>query len=554
MTSMLTPTTTPIRVTISPLLLAKTQLRLSWRQMKDSTGRLIGTLLIAFFMLQGAVFLGAIPLIMSFFSVDAAAVAAILTGAALMAMLIAGPLILPGGENQLDLNRFSHFPLSPRQLMLPVAAAFFTQPTAWITVVPHLSLGVGITITLIREDAYALLPLVWLGVIGASFLTCAATMLWQAFGAARSAGRRSKERSAIVATAVFGLFGVAVYFVMFVGPTLFADTDLLGAATSAAWVLAWTPFGAPYAAAFSAGAGQWGEAIIQVLMAPVLGAIAVVAWRRCVALALQSPPARSQGATVKSSGLFLPGLPQNAHGAMVSQGLRYWVRDSRMLANLTTPLFLTPMMIMLALYVEASTALALLAVVVTTRSLASVFANDLGFLGPNTWVYFTSPISARALMRARMLVMTMLLIAMTVVISLIIVLFVMRAPEQLPLVLLGGIGDVFGVIGMMSLLTVYNPYRTSPPGTNPFKDRSSSSGEAFIAAFAALFGTIIGLLPGLVAVVYGLFFTDNMLVQLGMGVIMLINGIGLYYLGQVLSARALTNRIPEVFAKVRDYA
>jgi ABC-2 type transport system permease protein len=120
------------------------------------------------------------------------------------------------------------------------------------------------------------------------------------------------------------------------------------------------------------------------------------------------------------------------------------------------------------------------------------------------------------------------------------------------LVAVGSVGVVVSVAALALVLTAYNPFPTSRPGTNPWSDKAGFSGAAFVAAFASLLLGWIPSAPGGALLAFGYATDRTGLMLLGLAVSLAIPG-ALYWLSLRLSARRAEARMPEIYARVHHW-
>ena len=120
-------------------------------------------------------------------------------------------------------------------------------------------------------------------------------------------------------------------------------------------------------------------------------------------------------------------------------------------------------------------------------------------------------------------------------------------PELLPMTMMGALGTMICGWGFSTVVGTLLPYPSSPPGTNPMKDKSASSTNAMIAMTVAMLAVFVPLLPAIGVGIWGAVVGSMALTVLA-GVLALVAGV-------ITSAHRTVAWMlaTRIFQKVRDH-
>lgn len=374
---------------------------------------------------------------------------------------------------------------------------------------------------------------------------------WFAHSASRSSSRSGRELG--------GIFGFLAMFAAIYGLSLAMqslgdlDFDLVRALLpQVVGVLAWTPMGALFSVPMDLAEGQ----VLAALVRALIGAATIVLvwrwWRRSIDLSLTSAlTGDSSSGDAKVSPLVPRWVRPGPFGAVMGRSLRYWRRDTRYLAALgiypVIVLFFgamgfvlpesRPMMLGMAIFMCGLSGISL--------------ANEIGFDGPSGWVNLVTGLPARANLLGRVAAQAVLMVPGAVVVSALLPLLFGMA-ELAPMAVMISLGTMVGGWGTSMALSVLLPYPSSPPGTNPMKDKSASSANAMIAMSIAMLSIIVPMLPAIGIGLWGAIVGSLPLTLLA-GVLALLAGALVLLVGLRIAVARLDARYPDVFQKVRDH-
>jgi ABC-2 type transport system permease protein len=125
-------------------------------------------------------------------------------------------------------------------------------------------------------------------------------------------------------------------------------------------------------------------------------------------------------------------------------------------------------------------------------------------------------------------------------------------PQLIPMTLLGSLGAMISGWGTSMVAGVMLPYPSSPPGTNPMKDKSASSSNAMLSMAVSMLAVFVPMLPPLGLGIWGA-VTGNLLLVTLAGVLALAIGVTVMLIGLRIASARLDARYPDIFQKVRDH-
>lgn len=551
--------------TVPPGTLVRLLVRLKWtlwkRSFRKNIGKIIGTAFGALYGLGGLAGLTA-ALLATALLVDGAgpdAFGLVVRGLGVAAVLlwVLVPLFAFGLDDTLDPRRFATLPRSARELQVGLFAAAALS-------LPSLFTLVGVLIASVCETIWLLVSAVpgTGGTIGGLIVLLPANLLGLALclllpravlaqSATRQSSRRGRELGGIIAMIVMiaAIYGASLLGQSLgeggVGFSLWLPVEAIG------W-LAWTPFGAAFAVPVDIAEGHVLTGLVRLVIAAAAVVLVWLWWRRSIALALRSALlGEASSGSAKVTALVPRGLPSNALGASTGRSLRYWRRDARYIAAVAILPVLVVFFTLMGLITEPQQYVAIGAVVFVCGMSSISITNELGFDGPAGWVNITAGMPTRANLAGRILAMATFAVPFAVIASVVVPLVFGRAPLILP-VLLGSIGVMMSAWGTSCLGSVLLPYPTAAPGTNPLRDRSSSSAAAMLGTFAAMIGMWVPQLPSIalaiVAIVLG---STAMLV--GAGALAVVLGALTLWLCLRGASSILSRRYVDVFQKVRAF-
>jgi len=422
--------------------------------------------------------------------------ALVLAGSLLVLGWTVVPVLAFGLDSTLDPQRFAVYLEPSRRFAVGLLVAGACSIPGVVTVLLSLlaafawisTSGAG---TSVLAVAVALVG----GILGAilCFLLARVTTT-AASGAMR--GRRGRDLAGLVAGALVLLLALT--------PSLLQSLDL-GAVSfdEIARVLAWTPFGAPWAIPADVVAGDWGLALARLAIVLAVIALALPLYQRLLVRTMTTVGSDGPSGGTRSTRLPVVGRlvargVSPGAAAVAGRSLRYWRGDPRYLVQAFSVLFLPLVPIVMALLVsnqefgpDRSVVLGW-ALLVVGPLVAWVGAwaihDDVAYDSTAFWLHVAADVRGIDDRWGRALAVLVWLAPLSLVLSVVMPVVGGRA-ELLPAVVgltLALLGTGTGVSGVFSAAV---PYPAPPPGSNPMSNQTGAMGATFVAqlgSFAAL--------------------------------------------------------------------
>jgi hypothetical protein len=460
-------------------------------------------------------------------------------------------IMMPSGEGQLNPESFATLPVTSKEVLPSLVLIQILQTrgmlalacTAVTTVVSSIAfaaagVGFGVLVLVIVANILSFITAVVLAEELASLLNTTTTEV------------KKKDSKAIMSMVAYmvGIIGfVALFNNLDADPTL--QLKQLGS------IAQWTPFGSATGIATSLAQGQWLVTIATTAITVFSIGGGMYLWHNSVKHRLVAPLDSNQAGQRNGGGrrqargsIVISWLPYSPAAAVFSRAFFYSLRDSRVLMNIV----IIPFMAVYFVFLSRSSGsfmylVAIWALVVISANSAS---NDYGQDGPSNWLHITSGISAKDLVPARHWGGIVLPVLMVWVVNLGILIY--RPERSTLLAVLLAIGLQFSVLAIAVFLSVFNPFPTAKPGTNPWQDKSGYSAAAFITVVAGFFLGGVPVLPGGIVALVGLNSGNNALLIGGVIVGILIPLL-CYWAALRLAIKRVDEQYPEIFAKVRAF-
>ena len=238
-------------------------------------------------------------------------------------------------------------------------------------------------------------------------------------------------------------------------------------------------------------------------------------------------------------------------GASMGRALRYWRRDTRYLAALGVYPVVIVFFVAMGFVLPDSRPMMLGMAVFMCSMSGITLANEIGFDGPAGWVNIVADAPARANLLGRIAAMALLMTPPTIVIMAVLPLLYGWG-WLVPMTVMGSVGALATGWGTSMVVGVLLPYPSSPPGTNPMKDKSASSSNAMLAMAVAMTAMVIPLLPAIGVGIWGAAVGSLALTVLA-GILALAAGAVAMLVGQKIATVRLDARYPDLFQKVRHH-
>jgi ABC-2 type transport system permease protein len=367
-------------------------------------------------------------------------------------------------------------------------------------------------------------------------------------GALRS--RRGRD----VALLGGALLAASIYPVQIIVQSYVLENGVDGVATLAD-VVAWTPFGWPFAGLLEARDGHWGIALLRFAGTAVVAGALLVAWARAVVRTLEGPE-HAGGAGSAGSGDLAPAwarrlLPGGPAGAVAAKELRYWWRDPRRRAAA-----LTGLLVGLGVTIPAFTptgdglgrqlAFAGLgpAIFATMNS-----ANQFGLDGTAVWIDVAVPGASRLQVRGRQIAAALLIVPVIVIVT-VAGSLVVHAPLTYALAALGLCLAALGCgLAVTTVVSIVAPYPVPENPSNPFSGSVGGGFTTFVYQLGGLIAQVVLLAPVVALVLWGVLGHEPAVLWLAF-VVGPMWGVLAARLGAVIGARLLDRRGPELLSAV----
>ena len=542
--------------------LVRLQLRLKWtlwkRSYRKNIGKIIGTSIGALYALGGLAGLVFLFLGTTLWAGEGELFPQIVRGLGAVTVLVwfLIPVFAFGLDDTLDPRAFALFPRSAKELQPGMfAAAALSLPSIFTLLAIGIATAFELLWLIVFGQGAGWIVLGALALIPANLAGLALCLLlpraWFAHSASRTSSRKGRE-----------LGGILGFMVMFGAIYAFSLTAQRIEDLDTAWVreqlpravdvLAWTPLGALFSVPMDLAEGR----VLTALLRALIGAATIVVvwlwWRRSIDLSLTSAlTGDASSGQAKVSPLVPRFVPVGPVGAVMGKALRYWRRDTRYLAALGIyPVVIVFFVAMGFITPEARPMMLGMAVFMCAMTGLSV-SNEFGFDGPASWVNIVTGLPARANLLGRIAAIAVLMVPAVVVITIGLPLL-FGLPHLIPMTLLGALGAMLAGWGTSMVAGVMLPYPSSPPGTNPMKDKSASSSNAMLSMGISMVAVFVPMLLPLGVGIWGA-VTDSLVLITVAGALALVIGVVVLLVGLRIASVRLEARYPDIFQKVHDH-
>ena len=415
-------------------------------------------------------------------SEGAAFVVTVLAGSAVGVGCALAPLVA-GTEEQLDPRRFAVFaPASTRLAPAILLASVISVPMiALAVVVAALGVmwagrGAGVASVLGALLAFALCHLL-------VRVSSAVAALWLR-------QRRSRELTSLFMVALVVVF---VPVAVFLASLDWGDRVPVQLA-SAATILAYTPFGAPWALSAFAATGDVAHMWIAIAVAAASVALLVLAWYALVDRLLRTIERPQSGRVHGGMGWFTitPGTPT---GAIAARSLTYWFRDRRYRANvLVVPVAALVATVPPLVAGVPPEIVALVPLPIMALLFGWLPHNDLAYDSTAVWMHFAGGVRGISDRIGRIVPILVIGIpAFAICIPLAIAINGRWA--YLP-ALIGVCASLFlCALGLASIASAAAPYAVSRPGDSPFQQPQRTGSAGVVAQALVIVGAIVLSVP-----------------------------------------------------------
>jgi ABC-2 type transport system permease protein len=548
--------------TVSQKSLVRLLLGLKWtlwkRSYRKNIGKIIGSAIGFLYALGGLGMLTFLFLGTTLWAGEGGTFPAIIRGLGALTVLLwfLIPVLAFGLDDTLDPRSFALFPRRARDLQPGLfAAAALSLPSVFTLLAVLVATAFEVLWLVLFGQGVGWIVAAVVVLIPANLAGMALCLLlpraWFAHSASRASSRSGREFGGMIAMLVF--FG-AIYG----GSLMLQRIEDLDLELVQRWlprvadIAAWTPFGALFSVPMDVAEGRVLPALVRLLIGVASIVLTWLWWRRSIDASLTSAlTGDASSGSAKVTALVPRFVPAGPFGAVMGKSLRYWRRDTRYLAAIG----LYPLMLVffaaMGLVLPETRPMMLGLLIVMCGITGITLANEIGFDGPSGWVNITAGLPARANQLGRVAAMAVLMVPVIVVVAVAgPILFGMGS--LVPLTLLGALGMTVTGWGASLVVGVVLPYPSSPPGTNPMKDKSASSANAMLAMGLAMAMVAVPQIPAIGVAIWGL-AVGSATIQLVAGLVSLVTGVVAFLVGLRIGTVRLESRYPDLFQKVRAF-
>lgn len=454
------------------------------------------------------------------------------------AIVVVGFLILPlmfGVDDTLDPRKFALFGIPDRVLSTGLLIAGLIGIPSFVLIV----CSAATVVTWSRDPGTTLIAVLCAILV---VLTCVlASRVSTALASFLLATRRSREAGGVVAALLLVLLAPAILLLV----TVDWGRDGLAALSDAASWLAWTPLGAVWGAPGAAATGDWGTALLQLLVATATVGLLWLLWDLLVRTVLVTPPREARIRSYHGTGWFgrLSGGPT---AAIAARSMTYWGRDPRYWVSLVM-IPVIPVFVIVALLLAGlpSHFVSLVPLPLVCLFLGWSTHNDVAFDGTAIWLHVVSGTRGIADRVGRIFPPVVVGIPVIAVGSLATTIAYGDWAVLPSVAALSGAVLVIG-LGLSSISSVLFPYPATKPGDSAFTQPQTSGASAALVQSLSFFAIVILASPVLVFLVLGL--TVNPFWLSVAPVVAVLIGFACLFGGLWAGARLFDRRGPELMA------
>jgi ABC-2 type transport system permease protein len=532
--------------------LIRLQLKLEWRDMRSSTAAFVLSLIFGLGFIYSSL-QASMWMIDLRDAAESTRTALTVAGFGLFTFAWpAGVVFVMGSNEMLDPGRFALYPVSAKKLLPGLLAAGFFGLGGLCTLI----LGGGLVAAWSQSLATAVAAALGV-VLGLTLCVVASRALMSVLS---ELFRKRKARDITMMAMLLLIVGASTGVQLL--PTM-ADGDIdihriVLWVENIAQVIAWTPFGWPWAIPAYVASGEWlvAAALAAGTLALIVG-LALV-WQHQIALGLIRPlDVGGAGEKVKSSALVDRIFPASPAGAVAKRSIRYWRRDPRRLMGIVSVLIM-PLIMVVALFMAVrqngaeADAVNTMRVLLTYSPLflgymsATMVVTDISYDGSALGQQIVAGVTGRDDRLGR--AWALLLIVVPVQLAYLLAVCAYTGEwGHLPIAL--GLACVFvlGGVGIGSWASAMWQAPTRPAGQNPFSRGSASTSGSLVAALVGMIFPALITLPTLLCVAA---FRSQLWMPWVALVVGALNGLVVLWWGIVKGGKRLDATWPEVLAKI----
>ena len=458
----------------------------------------------------------------------------VVIGSVVVAAFALLPLLF-GVDDTLDPREFALFGIPNRSLATGLLLAGLIGVPSLVLIV----CSAATVITWSQNPGTVLLAVVSAAV---AVLTCVlASRVTTAIAHAFLATRRPREAGSVIGILVL----VVIAPVIVLLGTVDWGRDGLGTLDAFAGWLQWTPLGAAWSVPGAAAQGDWGTALLQLVVAVASLGVLWLIWIGLVAHIVASPEREARSKAYHGLGWFdrLPGGPT---AAVAARSMTYWGRDGRYWVSLV-PVPVIPVFVVVALTLAGlpSHFIALVPLPLVCLFLGWSIHNDVAYDNTAIWLHLVSGARGIADRAGRMFPPVLVGIPVLVIGSIATTIAYGDWAILPSVAALSGAILVIG-LGLSSISSALFPYPATKPGDSAFTQPQTSGASAALAQSLSFFAILILASPVLVLLVLGLTVDEFWLAVAPIAAVVI--GFGTLFVGLWLGGRLFDRRGPELMA------
>jgi ABC-2 type transport system permease protein len=428
------------------------------------------------------------------------------------------PLIF-GVDDNMDPRKFSTMGIPGKQLAVGLAVSSLVGVPALVLAV----VLVGTVVTWSRGPGEIVLAILAAALLLATCML--ASRVSTSLAAVLLSTRRAREFTGILGVLLIVMITPVVVLLFNVDWSRYG-LDLLGGFAA---ILGWTPLGAAWAVPGNAATGDWGVALLRLLIAVATTYLLWLAWQGLVSRMLVTPGREVE--TRVSGGLgWFDRMPHNATGAIAARSITYWGRDPRYWVSLVM-IPIVPVLVVLPLVLAGVPVdyLALVPVPLMCVFLGWTLHNDVAYDHTAIWLHVVSGPRGAADRVGRLvpaLFVGIPLIGLGSALSV----AVYGDWAVLPGLLGVSTCILLAGLGLSSYTSARFPYPATKPGDSPFAQPQASDTAAAVIQSFTFVGSVIVAAPAIICLVLGIFVDPAWNLPalywgLGLGVFTIIAGV-----------------------------
>lgn len=410
----------------------------------------------------------------------------IVIGATTVVGFIVVPLVF-GVDDTMDPRRFALFGVPNRTLAIGLAAAAMLGIPAIVLMI----VLAGTVVTWSRGAGETLFAVIGAAIALATCLLIA--RVTTSLAALLLETRRAREITGVLGILLVVLLSPIIVVLVSVD---WADSGRQ-VLESVAGVLGWTPFGAAFAMPGDAVVGDWGPAILKLLIAVATLGVIWLAWEALVARMLVTPGREASARNYRGQGWF-DRMPHTPTGAIAARSITYWFRDARYWVSIVM-IPVAPVLILVPLGLAGFPLqyTALVPVPLMCLLLGWALHNDTAYDDTAIWLHVTSGVRGAA-DRAGRLVPVLIAGVLVIGLGAAVTAAVLDDWRLLPSLIGVSTALLLGGLGIGSITSARFPYPAVKPGDSPFQQPQSTGAISALVQSITMFGSLLIAAPAIV--------------------------------------------------------